>query len=156
MGIVAVRFVHPLVLSVLYRIDDFWTKTLALILLGIFIVDLVFTLSSLINFKIYLIRLELFIHGLVLKVERENWFIELHDNIEEFVNKIKEKFSDKKGKENFLVLKKNEEIKKQIDEYFEIILDKEKSYRHFIKKFPDAKTKGLPSSLNKRKYLSKK
>ena len=156
MGIVAVRFVHPLVLSVLYRIDDFWTKTLALILLGIFIVDLAFTLRSLINFKIYLIRLELFIHGLVLKVERENWFIELHDNIEEFVNKIKEKFSDKKGKENFLVLKKNEEIKKQIDEYFERILDKEKSYRHFIKKFPDAKTKGLPSSLNKRKYLSKK
>ena len=156
MGIVAVRFVHPLFLSVLYKIDDFWTEILALVFLGIFIVDLFFTLRSLIDFKIYLIRLELFIHGLVLKVERENWFIELHDNIEEFVKKVKDKFSDKETKENSLMVKNSEDAKKQIDEYFESILKREKSYRHFMKKFPDAKTKGLPTSMKKRKSLSKK
>ena len=71
MGIVAVHFVHPFVLSWLYKIDGFWTKFLALSLLGIFLVDLFFTLRSLVNFKLYLKRFEAFIQGLIMRVEKE-------------------------------------------------------------------------------------
>jgi uncharacterized membrane protein len=73
MGIVAVRFVHPFMLSILYSINDFWTKTLSISFMIIFIIDLVFTLKSLVNFKLYLRRFEDFIHSIFTKIEQEKW-----------------------------------------------------------------------------------
>lgn len=156
MGIVAVHFVHPFVLSWLYKIDDFWTKFLALFLLGIFVVDLYFTLHSLVNFKLYLKRFEEFIQGLIVRVEKEEWLIEVHDNIEEFVIKIKEKLSRHNDKTNALVIQHNEKLKTEIDKTLEKLLEKRKSYNRFLNKFPDLKSKKYTKSLEHIKSLSKK
>ncbi|MBO5400414.1 MAG: putative ABC transporter permease [Spirochaetaceae bacterium] len=156
MGIVAVHFVHPFVLSWLYKIDGFWTKFLALSLLGIFLVDLFFTLRSLVNFKLYLKRFEAFIQGLIMRVEKEEWIIEVHDNIEEFVKKIKEKLSHHNGETNALVLQHNEKLKNEIDRTLEKFLEKRKSYNRFLNKFPDLKSKKYTKSLEHIKSLSKK
>ena len=125
-------------------------------MLGIFLVDLFFTLRSLVNFKLYLKRFEAFIQGLIMRVEKEEWIIEVHDNIEEFVKKIKEKLSHHNGETNALVLQHNEKLKNEIDRTLEKFLEKRKSYNRFLNKFPDLKSKKYTKSLEHIKSLSKK
>jgi len=156
MGIVAVRFVHPFVLSILYSINDIWTKTLSITFMVIFVIDLIFTLKSLVNFKQYLRRFEDFIHTIFTKIEQEKWVINIHDNLEELVEKIKEKLiHHTEENKNQLILQKDmkkEDLEKKLREFIE----KRKSYNRYIVKFPDIKSKKYTKSLEHIKSLLKK
>lgn len=156
MGIVAVRFVHPFVLSILYSINDIWTKTLSITFMVIFVIDLIFTLKSLVNFKQYLRRFEDFIHTIFTKIEQEKWVINIHDNLEELVEKIKEKLiHHTEENKNQLILQKDmkkEDLEKKLREFIE----KRKSYNRYIVKFPDIKSKKYRKSLEHIKSLLKK
>jgi len=157
MGVVAVRFVHPFILALLYQLNDFWTNFLALTFLSIFIVDLFFTLRSLINFKSYLKGFENFIQSLILKVEQEKWVLEFHNDIEEFVKKIKEKLSHEESSEIFSKSHNpNEIIKSNIDKKLSQFLEKRKSFKRFLIKYPKMKSKRFTKSLEHIKSLSKK
>ena len=125
-------------------------------LLGIFVVDMFFTLRSLVNFKLYLKRFEEFIQALVVKVEQEKWVIETHDNIEDFVNKIKEKLSSHGEDVNSAIAKHHEKLKIDIDKTLEKFLEKRKSYKRLLVKFPELKSKRFRKSLEHFKSLSKK
>lgn len=155
MGVIAVKFVHPMVLKLIYSLNDFWTKTFAIILLSIFIVDLAFTLKSLVDFKIYLRRFEDFIQFLLHKVEQEKWVIDIHDNIEEFVKKIKEKISSHETSDNSIALV-NENLNREIDKKLSIFSEKRKAYKRYVIKFPKMKSKRFSKSLNHIKSLLKK
>lgn len=155
MGVIAVKFVHPMVLKLIYSLNDFWTKTFAIILLSTFIVDLAFTLKSLVDFKIYLRRFEDFIQFLLHKVEQEKWVIDIHDNIEEFVKKIKEKISSHETSDNSIALV-NENLNREIDKKLSIFSEKRKAYKRYVIKFPKMKSKRFSKSLNHIKSLLKK
>lgn len=155
MGVIAVKFVHPMVLKLIYSLNDFWTKTFAIILLATFIVDLAFTLKSLVDFKIYLRRFEDFIQFLLHKVEQEKWVIDIHDNIEEFVKKIKEKISSHETSDNSIALV-NENLNREIDKKLSIFSEKRKAYKRYVIKFPKMKSKRFSKSLNHIKSLLKK
>lgn len=155
MGVIAVKFVHPMVLKLIYSLNDFWTKTFAIILLSTFIVDLAFTLKSLVDFKIYLRRFEDFIQFLIHKVEQEKWVIDIHDNIEEFVKKIKEKISSHETSDNSIALV-NENLNREIDKKLSIFSEKRKAYKRYVIKFPKMKSKRFSKSLNHIKSLLKK
>lgn len=155
MGVIAVKFVHPMVLKLIYSLNDFWTKTFAIILLSTFIVDLAFTLKSLVDFKIYLRRFEDFIQFLLHKVEQEKWVIDIHDNIEEFVKKIKEKISSHETSDNSIALV-NENLNREIDKKLSIFFEKRKAYKRYVIKFPKMKSKRFSKSLNHIKSLLKK
>ena len=51
MGVVAVKFVNPVIMSFVNIFNDFWIKVIGITLMIIFLVDLIFTIKSLVNFK---------------------------------------------------------------------------------------------------------
>ena len=148
MGVIAVKFVNPLVFSLIDFLDAFWTRSLAIIFLSIFFIDFVFTLKSLINFRVYLKKFDSFIHYLIHKIEQEKWVIDFHENVEDFVQKVKDNIS------SHLYLQ-NEE-KTDMDKKISNFVEKRKSYKRFINKFPNLKSKKFPKSVEQIKYLLKK
>lgn len=148
MGILAVKYVNPIVFSFISIFNVFWTKVLAISFLTLFSIDLIFTLKSMIDFRVYLKKFETFIHYLKKKVEQEKWVINFQDNVEEFVKKVKENIS------NHIYLQKEE--KAEIDKNISKFVDKRKSYKRFINKFPNLNSKKFPKSVEQIKHLLKK
>lgn len=160
LGVIAVKYVNPLVMYFVNLFDSFWIKVISVSLIFLFSVDLFFTVRSLINFKVYLRKIEEFIQVLVKKVEQEKWVIDFHDNVEDFVKKVKEKISFHENHEKKEINKeegkKFEMDRAEMDKKVSDFLGKRKSYKRLMDKFPNSKSKKFPKSLEHIKSLSKK
>lgn len=150
MGVVAVKYVNPVIMSFVNIFNDFWIKVIGITLMIIFLVDLIFTIKSLVNFKLYLKRFEEFIQALIKKVEQEKWVIDFQENVEEFVKKVKEKLLTHTHQSQ------HEKIKTELDKHLYKHLEKRDSYKRLMIKFPGSKSKRFSKPLEEIKSLLKK
>lgn len=150
MGVVAVKYVNPVIMSFVNIFNDFWIKVIGITLMIIFLVDLIFTIKSLVNFKLYLKRFEEFIQALIKKVEQEKWVIDFQENVEEFVKKVKEKLLTHTHQSQ------HEKIETELDKHLYKHLEKRDSYKRLMIKFPGSKSKRFSKPLEEIKSLLKK
>ena len=100
MTVVVIKFVQPLIEKVLSYFSDIALITIANVLLAVFLVDLVITITKLVDFNVHIARLKEFGESLRDHYQSENWF--KGDTIETMLESIKahaaenrEKFSEK-------------------------------------------------------------
>jgi len=93
-GTLVVHFVQPFVVNAIMALSEKTLSLLSKIICIVFVTDLFFTIKSLLNFQAYLVKLKEFRESLQIHLKNEEWFTT--KSIENLIEEIKDRYSDKK------------------------------------------------------------
>lgn len=136
MGMLAIHFVNPLVVSLISLIPDQYVKYVAGGLGAIFFIDLITTVANLINFNTYLAKLEEFGNSLKAHFENEEWF-DSNSSIDNMFTLVISKAKEKTAK-----------ISTKVVERIEVFSVKRNSLERFLHKFPTMQSKKYSLQIN--------